>query len=459
MLQRITSRLGHDTVEPGADTERTMGFGNTIMVWLAANMVVTTLLTGTLFVPGVPYLQAILIILLGTLLGVAALSLVGCIGTRTGLPTMVLTRGSFGVRGGTFPALLNLAVLMGWSWVQALLAGIAVNSAVETLTGFSNVALFTILCQSIVVLLALFGHEGIERVEPFIAVVMIGLALFVFYTAFGAFGFGEYASLSGDPSVGMTAAIAFDVVVATAISWTVLSADFNRNAKTQLGGIAGTVIGYTASTVLAMSLGATAAAYAQLKGGAAQGFDAALLVENFGIPAAIVVFLSVMATNTLVVYGMIMSFLNLRPESGFLRPAFVIGAISIVGALWQGILDRFLGFLLLIGTFFVPVFAIMLADYWIVKRGRYSVGDVLSKRGGAYWYAGGFNAPAWVAYVIGAGLAFYWTRISPLSFGATVPVFVLTFVLYLTARFIADRTTGQQSTAGTDNAPSSRLRS
>jgi NCS1 family nucleobase:cation symporter-1 len=459
MLQRITSRLGHDTVEPGADTERTMGFGNTIMVWLAANMVVTTLLTGTLFVPGVPYLQAILIILLGTLLGVAALSLVGCIGTRTGLPTMVLTRGSFGVWGGTFPALLNLAVLMGWSWVQALLAGIAVNSAVETLTGFSNVALFTILCQSIVVLLALFGHEGIERVEPFIAVVMIGLALFVFYTAFGAFGFGEYASLSGDPSVGMTAAIAFDVVVATAISWTVLSADFNRNAKTQLGGIAGTVIGYTASTVLAMSLGATAAAYAQLKGGAAQGFDAALLVENFGIPAAIVVFLSVMATNTLVVYGMIMSFLNLRPESGFLRPALVIGAISIVGALWQGILDRFLGFLLLIGTFFVPVFAIMLADYWIVKRGRYSVGDVLSKRGGAYWYAGGFNAPAWVAYVIGAGLAFYWTRISPLSFGATVPVFVLTFVLYLTARFIADRTTGQQSTAGTDNAPSSRLRS
>jgi NCS1 family nucleobase:cation symporter-1 len=100
MLQRIVSRLGHDTVEPGADTERTMGFGNTIMVWLAANMVVTTLLTGTLFVPGILYLQAILIILLGTLLGVGVLALVGCIGTRTGLPTMVLTRGSFGVRGG-----------------------------------------------------------------------------------------------------------------------------------------------------------------------------------------------------------------------------------------------------------------------------------------------------------------------------------------------------------------------
>ena len=450
MLQRIVSRLGHDTVEPGADTERTMGFGNTIMVWLAANMVVTTLLTGTLFVPGILYLQAILIILLGTLLGVGVLALVGCVGTRTGLPTMVLTRASFGIRGGTFPALLNLAVLMGWSWVQALLAGIAVNSAVDSLTGFSNVVLFTVLCQSLVVLLALFGHQGIERVEPFIAVVMIGLALFVFYTAFSAFGFGEFASIPADPSTGMTAAIAFDVVVATAISWTVLSADFNRNATSQLGGIGGTVIGYTASTSLAMSLGVTAA-YAQLQGGAAQGFDAAVLVENFGIPAAIVVFLSVMATNTLVVYGMIMSYLNLRPQSGFLGPALVIGLISILGATWQGVLNYFLDFLLLIGTFFVPVFAIMLADYYILRRGEYSVRDILERSGGRYWFTGGFNVPAWAAYIVGAGLALYWTRISPLSFGATVPVFALTFVLYLILRFAADRAKGRA--AETDRVP------
>jgi NCS1 family nucleobase:cation symporter-1 len=151
-----------------------------------------------------------------------------------------------------------------------------------------------------------------------------------------------------------------------------------------------------------------------------------------------------MATNTLVVYGMIMSYLNLRPESGFVTPALVIGTISIVGALWQGILDRFLGFLLLIGTFFVPVFAIMLADYWILKRGRYSVSEVLGRGGGAYWYTAGFNLPAWVAYVTGAGLAFYWTRVSPLSFGATVPVFFITFVLYLTLRFAADRLKGRQ---------------
>jgi NCS1 family nucleobase:cation symporter-1 len=133
-----------------------------------------------------------------------------------------------------------------------------------------------------------------------------------------------------------------------------------------------------------------------------------------------------------------------------LASALVIGIISIVGALWQGILDRFLDFLLLIGTFFVPVFAIMLADYYLLRRGSYSAEDVLKKRGGVYWYTGGFNASAWVAWVIGVGLAFYWTRVSPLSFGATVPVFVLTFVLYLAVRFVADRVTQRQTVSETD---------
>jgi nucleobase:cation symporter-1, NCS1 family len=54
-------------------------------------------------------------------------------------------------------------------------------------------------------------------------------------------------------------------------------------------------------------------------------------------------------------------------------------------------------------------------------------------------YTAGFNASAWVAWVIGVGLAFYWTRVSPLSFGATVPVFVLTFALYLLVRLVAGR--------------------
>lgn len=430
LWQRISASVGGESVEEGP-AQRSMSLSRTAMMWLAANMVVTTLLTGTLFVPGIAYGQALVIIVAGTLLGGAVLVLVGNIGTRTGLPTMVLTRGSFGRRGGYLPALFNLVVLMGWSWVQAILAGITVNYVVEQATGFSSVVLFSVLCQSLVVLLALFGHAGISRVEPWLAVIMLMVAAFVFFTAFRDVDPASYLALAPRPEVGMTGAIAFDIVLATAVSWTVLSADFNRFAQSQRSGIIGTSLGYTVSTVVAMSLGATALACVALGGGDAASFDPTVIVERFGLPLAAVVFLSVMATNTLVVYGMIMSFLNVRPRSGFLKVAVTIGIVSILGATWLSVLDRFVTFLFLISALFVPVFAIMLADYYVLRRGHYTVGELIRDRGGSYWFSGGVNPVALVSFAIGAALAYYWTRVSPLSIGATIPTFVVTFVSYL----------------------------
>jgi nucleobase:cation symporter-1, NCS1 family len=86
-----------------------------LMIWLAANLVVTTLLTGTLFVPGVEYGLVVLLIIVGTLIGAAVLVTIGNIGTRTGLPTMALTRGPFGTRGSLLPVAANVIILMGWS--------------------------------------------------------------------------------------------------------------------------------------------------------------------------------------------------------------------------------------------------------------------------------------------------------------------------------------------------------
>jgi nucleobase:cation symporter-1, NCS1 family len=455
VLDRIAARIGHepDATEPA---EGSMGLGRTFMLWLAANMVVTTLLTGTLFVPGIAYATAVLVIVLGTLIGVAVLVLVGTIGTRTGLPTMILSRGAFGRRGGHLPAMFNLIILMGWSWVQALLAGITLNFVIADLTGFSSPVLFAVLCQTIVVVLALLGHAGIQRVEPWLAVVMLIVAALVFFRAFRSFGLSGFLGIPEQPDVGMTAAIALDVVVATAISWTVLSADFNRHAITPRAGIVGTTLGYTASTVIAMTLGATALGYVFLRGGETTSFDPTVLLAQFGLPLAVVIFVSVMATNTMVVYGMTMSYANLRPNSNYVRAALVIGLISIAGATWQGILDRFVSFLLLISALFIPVFAIMIVDYWILRRGRYSARDLVVPRGGAYWYLGGVNLIAVGCFVVGAALVFYWTRVNPLSFGATLPSFAVTFVLYLALSLALGSKASQRGAPGAQDGSASQ---
>lgn len=404
------------------------------MIWLAANLVVTTLLTGTLFIPGVDYATALTMIIAGTLAGAVVLTAIGNIGTRTGLPTMALTRGAFGTRGSYLPVVANVVILMGWSWVQAMLAGVTVDYLVASLTGFSSPILFSVLAQTLVVILAIFGHEGIARVEPWLAVLMLVIIAWIFVVAFTTFSPAEFQAIEVDQSIGYSPVIVLDVVIATAISWTVLSADFNRLAKSSRAGILGSGIGYTLSTVISMTLGLTALGYVILSGGEAIPFDPAVIVAEFGAPLAIVIFLSVMATNTMVVYGMVTSVVNARVGGRlrFLPTALVLGAISIIGSTWLGLLTQFTNFLVLIGAFFVPVFAIMIVDYYLVKRSAYTR-DILQPKGGRYWYAAGVNWIAVAAWVIGALASYIWTYVWPSPVGATIPAFALTFVLYLVA--------------------------
>ena len=422
---------GHDdSAGPVRGTQSLLRIG---MIWLAANLVVTTLLTGTLFTPAVSFGTASAMIVVGTLIGVLVLVLVGNMGTRTGLPTMALTRGSFGIRGSVLPAVANLIILMGWSWVQAMLAGVTVNYLVFEATGFSNPMLFSALCQAIVVVLAIFGHTGISRVEPWLALAILIVMGFVFAAAFGAFSPAEFAAIPVDAELGGTPFITLDMVIATAISWTVLSADMNRHAKSSKAGIIGSGIGYTLSTSIAMFLGLVAFSTVLLRGHEATPFDPSVIVAEFGWPLGIAIFLSVMATNTMVVFGMVTSVVNAQSKwhLRFLPTAIVLGIISVIGSTFLGLLNQFTDFLFIISAFFVPVFAIMIADYYLLKRRGYSRQILHERPESRYWYRGGVNWIAVIVWVIGAALSYALAYVVPSPIGANIPAFAVSFLLYL----------------------------
>ncbi|MGM1028966.1 MAG: purine-cytosine permease family protein [Actinomycetota bacterium] len=431
-----TRRRFIDRIEEGSGgfgpIRGTRGTGRVLLIWLAANLVVTTLLTGTLFVPGVSVGEAIGWIVAGTLLGAIVLTLIGVMGVRTGLPTMSLTRGSFGLRGSIVPAISNFIVLMGWSWVQAMLAGISIDWLVAQATGYSNPAMWAAICQAIVVALAIFGHEGIARIEPYFALVILAIMAYIFVVALTTYAPAEFAAIEPDPEAGMTSSLVFDIVFATAISWTVLSADLTRVARTQRAGGVGAFVGYTLSTVLTMTLGAVAIAFVLLAGGEAIPFDPVTIIEAFGAPLAIAIFLSVMATNTMVMYGMTLSLTNALPTRKplrFLPTALAVGAIAIIGSTFLGLLEQFTVFLSTIGALFIPVFAIMIVDYYLIRRRAYSA-DILERTGGRYWFTGGVHWAAIITWAIGAltylALAFWWS--SPV--GAALPTFAVAFLLY-----------------------------
>jgi NCS1 family nucleobase:cation symporter-1 len=93
-------------------------------------------------------------------------------------------------------------------------------------------------------------------------------------------------------------------------------------------------------------------------------------------------------------------------------------------------LDQFTSFLTLVGTLFIPVFAIMIVDYYIIKKAYYQY-DILLGKGGRYWYQNGFNLGAFIVWTVGVTLSLWLTYCTESIFGVTIPTFAFSFTAYL----------------------------
>ncbi|ADU94311.1 purine-cytosine permease family protein [Geobacillus sp. Y412MC52] len=427
-----TERLGHDDIRPTPMNERSMNFFSTFTLWIAANVVITTVMTGMMFVPDISFSNAMLAIIVGSAIGAIPLALTGNIGIRTGLPTMVITRAAFGQKGAILPALVNTIILIGWSWIQAYMAGLSLNYAVHYATGYNNINLFVILTELLVVIITIFGHRGVERIEKYISIAMLILSFLVFYKIFTTYDISTLVEMKLSEHPSITTIIAFDIVIATAFSWMSTVCDFNRNCRSETSGFWGTYFGYLVASIVAMGLGAVVSGFS-IASNMERTYDPTILLAayGFGLIASIVVFFSVLSTNVMALYSATMSFMNVFPRAGFWKPTLIMGVICTLGALLKEVLmSHFFNFIMLIATLFIPVFAIVLVDYFLIKKGVYDAEDILYDTKGQYRYQKGVNIAAYITYIVGAVFAYYFTYIHPLAVGSTMLTFLLSGAVY-----------------------------
>lgn len=445
-MSQLTEQFGRDSISPTPQNERSMTLFSTFTLWLAANVVITSIMTGMLFVPDLSIQNAMLAILIGSAIGAVPLILTGLIGTRTGLPTMVVARAAFGQKGAILPALVNTLVLIGWSWIQAYMAGLSLNYAIEYTTGYSNIDLFVILTELLVVAITIYGHRGVESIEKWVSIAMLVLSAIVFAKLFSAYEVSSLIEMEISENPAITGIIAFDIVVATAFSWMSSVCDFNRHCRSEKSSLWGTYLGYLLASLIAMGLGAVVSGFS-IVNNMEQTYDPTVLLAEygFGLVAAIVVFLSVLSTNVMALYSATMSLMNVFPKTNFWKPIIALGIVCTLGTLLkESLMTNFFDFVLLVGNLFIPVFAIMLVDYFVVKRSRYDAEDIAFDRQGLYRYQGGINLIAYIAYLIGAVFAYYFTNVHPLSIGATILTFVLSGILYYGLMAISGQLSGRQ---------------
>jgi nucleobase:cation symporter-1, NCS1 family len=434
----------HDSLLPVVPEDRTLNGFNTLRLWLAANFVITTVMTGALFIPDLTPLEAITAIICGTLVGAVPLALVGVIGARTGLATMMTFRRVFGVRGANVPATANAVILIGWMWIQAFMAGFSLNYVIEHTLGYSNPNLFILLTGILVVAIAFKGHKGIERLESVIAVAMLVTFIISMAQIFYSYDVADFFAIKKVDKPSLTWITAFDVVVATGFTWMPLVGDFNRHCKNSKTSFWGCVSGYSLGGIMAMTLGVVVAVFS-IQTGLERTYDPTVLLVATGIGsiAAIVVFLSVVSTNVMCIYGASFSLMTVFPSLHYRTWVIGLGIISVLGALLKELLmASFLDFVLVIATLFIPIFAILLVDYFVINGGSYRTEDIVDSKLNAH---SSVKMLALCCYVLGAVFAYTTTYIYPLDFGSTIATFMFSSLIY----YIAKRCVGEASSSVT----------
>jgi nucleobase:cation symporter-1, NCS1 family len=429
MPERIEGSWG---ITPVPERLRVLGGLEVGLLWGNLGVSLLVIVAGAALVPALSLPDALLAIAVGCVLGNLMLGAAGAIGADARVPGMVLLRAPLGRRGSYLPTAANVLQGVGWSIFELLIIATAAAALSDELFGFRAQWLWTLVFGAVALALALLGPIGfVRRFVRRVAIWAVPVALL--YLTWWALDGADLAALWGAPGEGgISVWEGADVVVAITVSWTPYAADYTRFARTRRGAFAGTGLGYLVPDVWLLVLGVVLVLSRDLSDPAA--LPVAVVAGGF---AAILALFALLVTETdeafANVYSAAVSLQNLVPR---VPQALLVGLVSVAATAGALVIDLvgYQSFLLLLGSLFVPLFAVLLG-HWLVSGRHYSEADV-------------FEAPAWRPGLVGAwiaGFAVYqwlyptgpdrWVelvgRLDPPDWGigATVPSFLAAFAI------------------------------
>ncbi|GLW53333.1 purine-cytosine permease family protein [Kitasatospora phosalacinea] len=350
---RTEAPLTLDTAPP-----RTLDFRALFALWanLGVSLIGFTSAATVLGASGqeLGFAAAVTAIVAGTVIGTAMLAVAALVGARTGAPAMTVLRGLFGTRLSYVPTVLNIVQCVGWGVYELTV----VAWGAQTVSGTAGWRwLFVLLAGVLTTVLTIWPLGAIAVLRKYVAVA-VGAAMVYFTVQFARQGFP-------DPGAGNWHGFlhATDAVIAVSVSFVPLAADYTRHARSSSKAFWATFSGYSVAQVWCYVLGVVALLQS--------GGDEGRIFESFTGVAAGWAFLLVLVLRETDqsfanVYSTAMSVHNLWPRVDRRVLTGGIGVLVTVLALQiKEFTDSYYGFLGLIGSVFVPLFAVLAADYFL----------------------------------------------------------------------------------------------
>ncbi|HEY3183726.1 MAG TPA: cytosine permease [Gaiellaceae bacterium] len=435
-------------ITPVPERFRVLGLLDGFLLWANLSVSLLVIVAGAFLVlPGSEFglelslPRALATIVAAAIVGNAMLALGGLIGADARVPTMVLLRAPLGHRGSYLPTALNVLQCFGWSIFELIIIATGASALSEQVFGFGGKPVWTLAMGGIATALALLGPVGFVRryVRKFAIWFVIASLVYLAWWSLHGQHVGRVWDRPGEPAFWA----GFDLVLASLISWTPLVADYTRFARTRRDAFWGTGLGYFVPTIPLFALGAVIALTRHISD--APGLLTAIAA---GGAASVLALLALTVDESdeafANVYSAAVSLQNVLPD---VPQRILVAGTAVIATAGALLIDlrNYQTFLYLLGSFFVPLFGVLVAD-WLLAGRHYEAADI-------------FDVPAFRPALIVAWLAGFclyqwlypngpswWTDIvvhaHPHSLpwgGASLPSFAVAFALAALARLALRR--------------------
>ncbi|UQS82920.1 cytosine permease [Bombilactobacillus folatiphilus] len=415
--------------------------------WIGANAN-----NGTWYVGGViaacGFVTSSTLLVIVGLLSYVFLALVSISGYETGLNTMSLMRGSFGVKGSIVPSLINIVQFVGWAAVNTYIAAVSVSLVLREVFGWSaknqtmdRIGLFAgIIIMSILHLISIsLGEKSVKWIERIGIVLVTIFVLWESVIVLKMVPLHQIMTWQPPKHLHLPAGMAVDTLAAFNLAWVTAAADFSRFAKKKSGATIWSFIGANLGLIWFALMGiiATIATAITLQKFDPNNSDPSTIAAKLGLGALALIVIMLTSTTANAVNLMaagsaatnIFKKLKLKPALWIVT--LIATLVTFIPAYVATFLETFELFLDGVGMFLGPEIAIFLIDYFVLKKRNYQI-DAFDQPQGPYWYVHGFNLVAITSWALGVVLYFLLRQLPVINqtLGATFPAMLVTAVLY-----------------------------
>jgi NCS1 family nucleobase:cation symporter-1 len=375
-------------------------------VWFSGDAHLATVATGVVGVAlGGNLIWMGIAVILGSAFGTFFMAFHSTQGPQLGLPQMIQSRPQFGYVGALLVWGVALIAYIGFNAFNQILAAQTVHSlyGAEQRT---TMVVFALLSVS----LAVIGYDLIHLAQRWIAYVLI-VALLVFTVAVLV----KAQMPAGQLDLrhfGMVPFLAqFFAAASYQIAWSIYVSDYSRYLPRDVGVSASfwwTYLGGFVGGSWTMLVGTLAAAlYPTMEVATALQTAADSVLPGFGKPLLLCSLLGLLTITSLNFYGASLTLLSVIDSLQPSRPTLVKRVVTLLVSMLvatgialvssQNFVEKFGEFLAVLLYLFTPWTAINLVDFYLVRKGHYSVREIFNAHG----MYGRWNWRGLLAYGVG----------------------------------------------------------